>query len=42
MVDNGLILGRVNNKDYNTLAGKNSYLDENTYNFYRKAINGNI
>ena len=42
MVDNGLILGRVNNKDYNTLAGKDSYLDENTYNFYRKAINGNI
>ena len=42
MVDNGLILGRVNNKDYNTLVGKDSYLDENTYNLYRKKINGNI
>lgn len=38
---NGLILGRVNNKDYNQLFSNNP-IDENTYNFYRKAINGNI
>ena len=38
---NGLILGRVNNKDYNQLFSDNP-IDENTYNLYRKAINDNI
>lgn len=38
---NGLILGRINNKDYNQLFSDNP-IDYNTYNFYRKAINNNI
>lgn len=38
---NGIILGRINNKDYNQLFSDNP-IDYNTYNFYRKAINNNI
>lgn len=39
---NGLMLGRVNNSDYNQLFGKNNYIDKDTWNLYRKAINNNI
>lgn len=38
----GLILGRVNSSDYNQLFGKGNPVDEDTYNFYRRAINNNI
>lgn len=38
----GLVLGRVNNSDYNQLFGNDNPVDEDTYNFYRKAINNNI
>lgn len=39
IASNGLILGRVNNSEYNQLFGKNNYIDEDTWNLYRKAIN---
>lgn len=38
----GLVLGRVNNSDYNQLFGNDNPIDEDTYNFYRRAINNNI